>query len=82
MCFHLELLKYMFHVFHKHMKKLKAAVFSCCFFFAFFLFFPVGSVVTWDKLLDSLCLSSYDNSSVPNSVTKLGLNFAVEVPEK
>lgn len=51
---------------HMHVQeKLKVAVLSYV--------FAIGLVVTWGKLLNSLCLNSYDNSSLPNSVVKLGV---------
>lgn len=46
-------------------QKLKVAVLS--------YIFAIDSVVTWRKLLNSLCLSSYNNSSPPNCVVKLGV---------
>lgn len=50
--FHLELVKHMYV-----QEKLKVAVLSYV--------FATGSVVTWGKLLNSLCLNCYDNSFLP-----------------
>lgn len=68
-CFHLELLKHMY-VQKKKKKSWRLQFHPVC-----LVFFPVGSVVIWDKLLNSLCVSSYDNSSVTNSVVKLVFEF-------